>query len=1235
MEYTKQQKEVIETRNRDVLVSAGAGSGKTAVLTERIMSRLTDPKDPVSIDRMLVLTFTRAAAAQMKQRLQDKIAAYVKAHPGDQIMKYQESLLHNAQITTIDSFCQFLLRSHYHQVGVDPAFRIADQSESVILEDEVLREVLEEAFAEGAEDFLDLAAALNPNARELDLEKSILSLSHYAASHPWPVQWMKEQVCREEEDYLRQLQKKLAKDTAGQLESVISLTETLEKSALQDAGAPHEYAQTFLADRTQLCSLREKILEAADAKGEAYAPYEAIREAFAALSWARLAPLKKETKAVMDEALQEVFKKTREAYKKSVKELGDQFAPSAADFVETERSAKKLTDALLLITIRFSERLLERKKERNLFSFPDIEHLALEILYQDGKETETARVYREYFEEVMVDEYQDSNEVQEILLQTLAKQIPGRHDRFMVGDKKQSIYRFRMSRPEIFTEKYESYRQENEDHKLILLSNNFRSRDEVIDSVNGIFSRIMREEIGGVNYDADEALIRGGTFCEIPADQSSGDAYRRETELLLCENDQSGLEKRNLEFAVIAERIRKMVGHFLVEDGNGGLRPLAYRDIVILLRSTKNIAGALKEALEQAGIPAHGSVKGDFYQVREIARLLDLLRVLQNPYYDIPLVAALKSEFFNLSDEELATIRLFDQKASFYESLQKAAEDDSPIGEVAKRVQKEIASLRELSGYLSVTQLLQEILRRFHYREQLLALPLGEQRAANVDLLLQKTVDFEQTGFSGLFQFIRYVDTLAERDADESFPDTLSETADVVRIMSIHSSKGLEFPVVFLAACDKQFNKEDLKKIFLMDLKEGVAGRMIDTKRRIKGTSFGRNLIKSRLVRESYGEEMRLLYVAATRAKEKLIFTATAKDTQKKESAFSYLSKQNLTDGKIPLRLLEQSDNYLDQLLLAYRLDQSIFLQRIIKAEDVDFQALLGSSASPEREEELEGLLDWETQKKDCLTGRLGEDAGRLYESLRDRFSFVYPYQNLEQLYAKTSVSELKHAAMEEEGVQTEFETDKEQKHYIPSFAGSGEKAGGTRRGTAYHRVMELLDLAACVKAVSEAKANEGAEDAKQNAKQNAESFIREQIEEMIRVEKIEREDAELVSVSGIMSFLASDCAGRMARAQEAGKLYREQPFIINIEASLVNPGVPAEESVMIQGVIDVCWEEDGKLYILDYKTDRIDSMQALYERYHTQLAYYKRALEQATGKEVAGLILYSFHLHEEGVYPE
>ncbi len=1223
MEYTKQQKEVIETRDQDVLVSAGAGSGKTAVLTKRIMSRLTDQKNPVSIDRILVLTFTRAAAAQMKQRLQGKIEEYLKAHPGDQVMKYQESLLHNAQITTIDSFCQFLLRSHYHQVGVDPAFRIGDKSDIVLLENEVLEEVLEEAFAEGGESFLDLAAALNPNARELDLEKSILSLSNYSASHPWPIQWMQDQLGKEEEDYLLQLQKKLAKDTAKQLESQISLIAVLEKSALQDAGAPHEYAETFLADRTMLSDIREKILAAGETGDGELHPYEAIQAAFGAISWVRIASIKKETKAVMDVAVQDVLKKARDEYKKAVGDLADQFSLSYEGFVETERQAKKLTDALLSITIRFCERLLEKKKERNLFSFNDIEHLALEILYQDGKETETARVYREYFEEVMVDEYQDSNEVQEILLQTLAKQTPGQHDRFMVGDKKQSIYRFRMSRPEIFSEKYDSYQQEDPDHKLILLSNNFRSRDEVIDSVNGIFSRIMREEVGGVNYDESEALIRGGTFCAIPEDQATGDAFRRETELLLCENDKSGVEKRNLEFAVIAERIQKMVGHFLVEDGEGGLRPLAYRDIVILLRSTKNIAGALKEALEQAGIPSHGDVKGDFYQVREVARLLDLLRVIQNPYYDIPLVSALKSEFFNLSDEDLAAIRLFDQKASFYESLQKAAESDSSVADTAKRVLEEIAALRELSGYLSVTQLLQEILRRFHYRELLLTLPLGEQRAANVDLLLQKTVDFEQSGFSGLFQFIHNVDTLVERKAEESLPDTLSDQADVVRIMSIHSSKGLEFPVVFLATCDKQFNKQDLNKVFLMDLQEGVASNRIDTKRRIKGSSFGKNLIRNRLIRETYGEEMRLLYVAATRAKEKLIFTATAKDAEKKENAFSYLSGENLIDGKIPLRLLERCDNYLDQLLLAYRLDQSIFLQKIIKAEDVDFQALLGSSADADREEVLESLLDWEAQRQSCVDGSLGERAGKLYESLRDRFSFVYPHKNLEQLYAKTSVSELKHAAMEEEGVQTEFETDKEQRHYIPSFVGSEEKGGGTRRGTAYHRVMELLDIAASVRSLTE----QGAEETTK--------YIKERIEEMIREDKIDREDAELVAVSKLLSFLDSDCARRMAKAQEAGKLKREQPFIINIEASLVSPELPAEESVMIQGVIDVCWEEDDKLYILDYKTDRVGSMQELFDRYHTQLAYYKRALEQATGKPVAGEILYAFHLDEEGCFTD
>ncbi|MCR4690191.1 MAG: helicase-exonuclease AddAB subunit AddA [Lachnospiraceae bacterium] len=1217
MKYTKQQQEVIDSRNCDILISAGAGSGKTAVLTERIMGLISGDTKKTDVDRLLVLTFTRAAATQMKTRLQEKIQAWMAEHPEDEQMQIQESLLHNAMITTIDSFCLYLVRNHFTAIGIDPGFRICDPGEESLLEQEVLADVLEEAFEKGEESFLNLAASLNPNVKEQDLEKEILRLSRYASSHPWPRQWLCAMKEISPEAQAREVALMLIRHASSELSGIIRICHYLQEKVEAGAG-PGAYADVFAGD-IQMLEQIQKVLSEGETKDDLY---EVLQQA-GNLSWDRLPTVKEGS---CDPEEKELLQKARNDYKEQAQAALHFFDGDGKRQQERDIMAKESADALADITITFMDRLFEKKKEKNVYGFSDIAHLALEVLLDEEHHlTSTAMEYRDYFYEIMVDEYQDSNQVQEILLSALSKAETGCHNRFMVGDKKQSIYRFRMARPDIFNEKYTQFKKPDPDHKLILLNHNFRSRQQVLDSANGIFSRIMDENVGGITFDEGEELIVGGSYPSARETVlANGEKTGYETELLLAEVPENGPAGDVAEYAMIAERIRNMVGHFPVKDERSedpeGVRPATYRDIVILTRKYASVAADMKKVLMAAGIPVHTQERSGFYEDSAVRVLTDLLRMLQNPHQDLPLAASLKSVLFQLSDEELAQIRGKDKSCSFYECLCLAAEDESfPFAGSAKRAVALIEELRFMAGYMSVSEFLAEVIRRFHYREQILAGVAGDQKAANVDMLLQKAVDFEKTGFHGLFGFIRYLDRLERYQIDEGEAGILSEQADVVRIMSVHASKGLEFPIVFLAGCDREFNEQDKSAAMIYDLDLGLGANWTDLKNRSKGKSLKRIMMEQSISSQSKGEEIRLLYVAATRAKEKLIFTATEKGAEKNSALFFALGGAIFgKNEQAPVHLLRKARSFLDYLLLAHSMDHSVFCIKKITAENLDESRVLSNIDAGKTEDMLQSLLDWESMTQKVCSR---PEEKKLYDTLRNRFSFVYPHENLRELYAKTSVSELKHAAMEEEGVHVVFETEAKRKTILPGFAG-GKQAGGAERGSAYHRVLELLDFEKYADVIENMKRGEEGE-------KLAIANIDEDMRRFAESGRMQQEQVDLVDREKIRRFLATEEAARMSRATKKGLLLKEQPFVYMIPANRIREHFPESEGVMIQGVIDVYWEEEDGITILDYKTDRVQNEQELTERYHTQLAYYKGALEQFSQKKVKEMILYSFCLQK------
>lgn len=745
-------------------------------------------------------------------------------------------------------------------------------------------------------------------------------------------------------------------------------------------------------------------------------------------------------------------------------------------------------------------------------------------------------------------------------------------------------------------EKYRSYQSGEEESCLITLKKNFRSCAEILESVNDVFSVIMEPEIGGIAYDADARLYPGLSM------------QPGSTELLLYESqEEDTLTVREGEAYMIAEQIRALVGREQIEDvKTGQMHTLSYRDIVILVRGGASAIEQLQAVLTEEGIPVHVTSKTGYFSAMEVSLFMDFLRVCNNPYEDIPFCSVATSLFMGFTEDELAMIRAKTTRGrSLYESFREyvlLAEDpeqaEDPV--LAEKIQKALQMLTELREQAvtdTMPEFAQAVMRRFHYIEYMTALPGGEQRRANLEMLLEKTVEFEATSYHGLFQFIRYMQQLQKYDVDFGESSLLSEQADVVRIMTIHKSKGLEFPVCFVAGLDRKFNLRDTTKQVLMDADWGIAMNYIDSKRQVTGKTLHKQMLAEKLKRDSLGEETRVLYVAMTRAKQRLYLTAATKKAEERLLEYAYLQGE---DTAVSDYERSSVGCFLDDILLARTKHAEHIGLRIVREENLRYQNLAAQAAQLGRKEALE-LLEQGTEDPQ-------------YESLQERFSYVYPHAGLQGLYTKTSVSELKIAAMDEE-VHQMFETEDVTKPYLPAFMREEEKSGGTARGSAFHRLLELLDIAAY-------RNYDSAAERKKALQQDIASFVAQG--------RMSEEYGSLIDIRKIDAFLQSDVAGRMAAAQEKGLLFKEQPFVLSVAADEVQEGFPASEKVLVQGIIDVYFEEADGIVILDYKTDRVQSMEELWNRYETQLDYYGQAVARLSGKPVKEKIIYSFAKLEE-----
>ncbi|MCH5248594.1 MAG: helicase-exonuclease AddAB subunit AddA [Lachnospiraceae bacterium] len=1268
--FTEEQQKVIDTHGCNILVSAAAGSGKTAVLVERIVKMVSDETKPVDIDRLLIVTFTNAAAAEMRERISSAIGDKLLKNPGNEHLQRQAALLHNAQITTIDSFCLFVIRNHFYTIGIDPGFRIADEGEIRLLKADVISSVLEKSYAEGKDSFLQCMEYFSTGSSDKVMEDIILKLYEFAMSYPFPEEWL----MARKKDYAidgacSSNYTVSDNDKTATLMSLSWIHKMMENTKVLLDGIVDQYSQCV-----DLCNTADgpymyvDLLEQEREKVEKLAAaqcYEDRYLLFGTLEFERLSSKKDETVSVNK---REAVKNIRTQLKEQLQAINKNYFAATAEEVLLQMGAcGEAVSALVDLTLLFKEEFDAGKRAKNIVDFDDMEHFALSILLKRDEggsivPTDTALEYRSYFEEILIDEYQDSNLVQEYLLSAISGETEGRFNRFMVGDVKQSIYKFRLARPELFMEKYYMYKScdsnddsnSNNNNIRIDLHKNFRSREEVLVSANSVFSQVMTKELGGIEYDKSAALYPGAVYPENKPDNI--------TELLLLPKSDE-IDSKQQEAYGIAGRIKELVSSFQVTDSETGqLRKASYKDIVILLRTTAGWDEEFKQVLESEGIPVHITSKTGYFTATEIRQLLHFLRVLDNPLQDIPFYGIMHSYFGGFTEEDIATVKAaFPKSRYLYEAVTEYVklrfEDDDTFRdacpdldirsahelfrpELAKRLSEFIKCLdkyRDMTVYMPVHELLQTIIREYSYLDYVAARPGGKRRRANVEMLLVKAADYEKTSYYGLYHFLRYIEQLEKYDVDYGEANLQDENADVVRIMSIHKSKGLEFPICIVAGLAKGFNNRDISDSLVLDVELGIGADYVDPKRRIKSRNLRRNFIAYKLKQDNLAEELRILYVAMTRAKEKLILTGLLKNPEKKIASLSMLQGQY--GHSFSYIVIMQAGSFLDILMYATArnkcFDEIWRLYDIVPDESNPFYKeemdlkILFIPWDETVEHKIKDTIRREDNKRRLLLSDASKDIDETIMTLMsEKFSYRYPYDNLRNLYTKTTVSELKKAGMHEE-TDFSFPLYEEEKivPYLPQFIKNDTSVSGTDRGSAYHKVMELLDFNRLTDRVS------------QSDKAVLESTIRLEMQQMLEDGRLSQAYYDAVSVSKITSFLQSDIAVRMGKAAKTGKLYREQPFVLGISANRLNNDFPKDETVLIQGIIDVYIEEDGKYIVLDYKTDAVKTTEELIERYHVQLDYYAEALEQILGNKIKQSgevrnniekVIYSFALEKE-----
>ncbi|MGG7323605.1 helicase-exonuclease AddAB subunit AddA [Clostridium baratii] len=1226
--WTKEQLKAIDTRRCNLLVAAAAGSGKTAVLVERIIKIVTDEKNPVDIDKLLVVTFTSAAAAEMRERIAAAITKALERNPSSKSLQRQLTLLSRANITTMHSFCLDVIKNNFHTIDLDPAFRIGDETEGTLLKNEILDEMFEDYYEKDDMEFFNLVEAYSGSKDDEKLKEMVLDLYRFSMSGPWPEKWLTEKAEEFNISSLEELDKTvwvevLKNDINMEVDSFINLYyKAIEM--INDTEGIEEYLDTFNDELSRIINLKESL----------ELGLSEIYDKLFKISFGRLKSIRKNK--VSDVDAQNLVKSIRDEVKKKICKLQDDiFMLSPTEMLEGINLTYPFMKKLSEITLEFSKRFSERKKEKNMLDFNDLEHLCLKILIdktEDGDivPSKVSENFRELFDEVLVDEYQDSNNVQEAIINLVSRKNTDNPNVFMVGDVKQSIYRFRQAKPELFLEKYNTYSRNDEGkNKVIQLYKNFRSREEVINAVNYIFKEVMSINVGELEYTEDEALNLGANFKEL----NEEGAYKGgEVELhildknITSENedeDEEDIDSINLEARVVARRINELMSQAneekfkVLDKETGEYRPLKYKDIVILLRATKNWSEIFLDELGLSGIPVYADTGSGYFESIEIRTIMSLLKIIDNPLQDVPMIAVLKAPFARFNAEELADIRMIDKSKYFYENILEIVNGDIEVSEELKKkcsiFIENLNKWRNKSVYTPIDEFIWYLYMDTSYYGYVGAMPNGVLRQANLKILFQRAKQYEETSFKGLFNFINFINKLRKSSGDMGSAKILGENEDVVRIMSIHKSKGLEFPVVFLAGAGKQFNLMDLNNRILHHDDLGFGPDYIDLEKRISYSTLPKEAIKKKIKLETLSEEMRILYVAFTRAKEKLIITGATRDIDK--TVEKWVQAASVEKSKISPAEVLKGKSYLDWIgmALCQHKDGEPLRERIgvssgIAKDDLStWKVNLWDSNNLFVEKNLEAVDEISIDEELFINSR----AETVDKEIARRLGYEYKYLDSTTIKSNISVSDLKKAGHEPSDEYRGESLFKEKPVLKPRFLQEKKGLSAAERGTAMHFVMQKIDYDRV--------------DTLENIKM--------QLEEMLQNELLTKDEFKAINPYKIYNFFKSDLGKNILKVyNEGGIIHRELPFFTRISASKVKEDISKEsynEEVRLQGVIDLFFELDGDIILVDYKTDYVEDNieEEMNRRYKIQLDYYSDAIKKITGKVVNKRYLYLFYI--------
>ena len=1223
--WTEEQLKAIETRRCNLLIAAAAGSGKTAVLVERIIRIITNEESPVDIDRLLVVTFTSAAASEMRERIASAITKALEKSPNSKNLQKQLTLLSRANITTMHSFCLDVIKNNFHIIDLDPAFRILDETEGMLLRSEVLEELFEDKYENDDKEFLDLVEAYSDSKSDDKLKDIVLDLYKFPMSGPWPQRWLRDKSEEFNIGTIEDLDKSswmkvFIENLVIELQGLISMEEKALELCEETSGL-EPYIDTFRDDITMLQMIYEHL-------------GAGVVEIYNRLSSASFSKLKTVRKAnVSDENVQSRVKAIRDDVKKKINKLRDEiFSMTPDEMLHSVKSSYPYMKTLSNLVIEFQDKFSNAKKERGALDFNDLEHLCLKILTSEN--SGVADNFKEYFDEVLVDEYQDSNAVQEAIIDLVSRKYSDDPNVFMVGDVKQSIYRFRQAKPELFLEKYNTYSKEQGKNVKIQLYKNFRSRDEVIKGVNYIFKEIMSRVVGELEYTDEEALNLGASYKDAEDDNYVvggkielnilDKSTEVEEEILIEEEEDLGAI--NLEARIVANRIKELLSNkdgkvFKVLDKvTGEYRPVTYKDIVILLRATKNWSEVFLDELGAEGIPVYADTGSGYFESIEIRTIMSLLKVIDNPMQDIPLIAVLRSPIMSFSAEDLTNIRLVDKDKYFYENIISISNEEfdceKELIEKCNIFLERLNVWRKKSIYTPIDEFIWYLYTDTAYYGYVGAMPNGVLRQANLRILFQRAKQYEQTSFKGLFNFINFINKLRKSSGDMGSAKVLGENEDVVRIMSIHKSKGLEFPVVFVCGSGKQFNLMDLNNNILYHEELGFGPELVDLDKRVSYPTLPKEAIKQRIRLETLSEEVRILYVAFTRAKEKLIITGAVNGLAKWITKYCNAAAL-VRDIILPSEVLK-GKSYLDWIGMAickHRDGES--LRELVGANDISIKDDL-STWSVKTWTKSDLIVDKKNSDVDEINEEnllINFDCSSVDKEIERRLDFRYKFREATLIKSNFSVSELKKKNFEQVPVIDTEELFKEDICNIkPKFLQEERGLTAAEKGTAMHFVMQKVDLSR-VSTIEEIKV---------------------QLKELVDRELLSKEEYKVISPYKVKKFFISKLGERMLSAHNRGDIvYRELPFYTEIDVHRIDPDLPKDvegDKVRLQGVIDSFFYEDNEVILLDYKTDYVEqgNEEELINKYSMQIQYYKEALEKITKTKIKECYLYSFYLEKE-----